>query len=237
LRDLAGVYTFSFLAVMGLFAIGNLMLKVKRKRLPRPVHAKPLFVVLAIIAVAAAFWGNIILNEESFFTFIKYLVPAILFTAVMLNRPVIVRALMSAIDFLYKPFRKVSIVSNRYLKRMQHKINSQEFVFFTKGDHVNILNKVMQYVENNETTKKLKLVNIKKADGSNEHLKQDIEVLDRAYPEINIEFIEVVGIFGPDIIDELSKKWNIPKNFMFIGSPGDKFPYKVSDLGGVRLIM
>ncbi|MEO7048244.1 MAG: APC family permease, partial [Ferruginibacter sp.] len=200
LRDLAGVYTFSFLAVMGLFAIGNLMLKVKRKRLPRPVKANPLLVVLAIIAVVAAFWGNVLLNKESFFTFIKYLVPAILFTAIMLNRPVIVRGLMSVIDFLYKPFRKVAIVSNRYLKKMQHNINSQEFVFFTKGDHVNILNKVMQYVENNETTKKLKLVNIKKADGSNEHLKQDIEVLDRAYPDINIEFIEIVGIFGPDII-------------------------------------
>jgi hypothetical protein len=28
---LAGVYTFSFLAVMGLFGIGNLLLKFKRK--------------------------------------------------------------------------------------------------------------------------------------------------------------------------------------------------------------
>jgi hypothetical protein len=33
---LAGVYTFSFLAVMGLFGIGNLLLKFKRKKLPRP---------------------------------------------------------------------------------------------------------------------------------------------------------------------------------------------------------
>lgn len=32
---LAGVYTVSFLAVMGLFAIGNLLLKYKRAELPR----------------------------------------------------------------------------------------------------------------------------------------------------------------------------------------------------------
>jgi hypothetical protein len=34
--------------------------------------------------------------------------------------------------------------SNRYLMKMNLKINSQEFVFFTKGDDVAILNKVMQ---------------------------------------------------------------------------------------------
>ena len=32
---LAGVYTISFLSVMGLFAIGNILLKLKRKKLPR----------------------------------------------------------------------------------------------------------------------------------------------------------------------------------------------------------
>jgi len=39
------------------------------------------------------------------------------------------------------------------------------------------------------------------------------------------------------MIDKLSKEWNIPKNFMFIGSPGDHFPHQLADLGGVRLII
>jgi hypothetical protein len=26
------------------------------------------------------------------------------------------------------------------------------------------------------------------------------------------------------------KKWSIPKNFMFIGSPGDRFSYRVAEL-------
>ena len=71
----------------------------------------------------------------------------------------------------------------------------------------------------------------------NELLIKDLKVLDRAYPDIHIEFVEVEGVFGPEIIDELSTQWGIPKNFMFIGSPGDRFSYKVADLGGVRLIM
>ena len=95
----------------------------------------------------------------------------------------------------------------------------------------------MQYVEDNETTKKLKIVNVIQGADSNQKLKIDLEVLDRAYPEIHIEFIEIEGVFGPDLITELSAKWKIPKNFMFIGSPGDKFSYRVADLGGVRLIM
>jgi hypothetical protein len=97
---------------------------------------------------------------------------------------------------------------------------------------------VMQYVQNNESTKKLKIVNVKREGAeSDESLIKDLKVLDRAYPEIDIEFIELEGVFGPEIIDELSKKWNIPKNFMFIGSPGDRFSYRVAELGGVRLIM
>jgi amino acid transporter len=237
LESLAGVYTFSFLAVMALFGIGNLLLKIKRNKLPRPERASGFSVVVAVAFIIIAFFGNMQLNIDSFYTFIKYLIPATVFILIMLNRSVLIQLLIVAIEYFYSPLRKVVIISNRYLNKMHLKINSQEFVFFTKGDDVAILNKVMQYVQNNETTKKLKIVNIKKTDESNDLLKKDLEVLDRAYPEIHIEFIEMEGIFGPDLIDELSKKWGIPKNFMFIGSPGDRFSFRVSELGGVRLIM
>ncbi|MBC5838882.1 APC family permease [Flavobacterium muglaense] len=234
---LAGVYTFSFLAVMGLFGIGNLLLKFKRKKLPRPEKARGIAVVVAVSLIVAAFVGNIQLNVDSFYTFIKYLVPSLLFIAIMLNRSFLIHVLISALEYFYKPLRKMVIFSNRYLLKMNLKINMQELVFFTKGDDVAILNKVMQYVQNNESTKKLKIVNVKNDGTSNDSLIVDLKVLDRAYPEIDIEFIELEGEFGPKIIDELSEKWNIPKNFMFIGSPGDRFSYRVSELGGVRLIM
>ncbi len=237
LESLAGVYTFSFLAVMALFGIGNLLLKFKRKKLPRPEKARGLSVVIAISLIIIAFIGNYILNENSFYTFIKYFTPALLFILIMLNRLLIIELSISTLEYFYKPLRKFVISSNRFLSRLHTTINSQEFVFFTKGDDVAILNKVMQYVQNNETTKKLKIVNVYKGAISNEKLKIDLEVLDRAYPEIHIEFIEIEGIFGPDLISKLSDEWKIPKNFMFIGSPGDKFSYRVADLGGVRLIM
>lgn len=234
---LAGVYTFSFLAVMALFGIGNLLLKYERKKLPRPERASVLSVVIAIFFVTAAFIGNVQLNIDSFYTFIKYLIPALGFIAIMLNRAIIVKVLIAAIEYIYNPFRRWVVMSNRYLKRFHQQINSQEFVFFTRGDDVAILNKVMHYVESNETTKKLKIVNVLSESENNDLLKKDLKVLDRAYPNIDIEFIELRGEFGPKLIDELSEKWKIPKNFMFIGSPGDRFSFRVSDLGGVRLIM
>ena len=237
LESLAGVYTFSFLAVMALFGIGNLLLKFKRKKLPRPERANGLAVVIAISLIIIAFMGNYILNANSFYTFVKYLIPALIFILIMLERIFIIEFSITMLEYFYKPLRRMVVLSNRFLGNLHAKINSQEFVFFTKGDNVAILNKVMQYVENNETTKRLKIVNVIKGANSNEKLKVDLEVLDRAYPEIHIEFIEIEGEFGPDLITELSDKWKIPKNFMFIGSPGDKFSYRVSDLGGVRLIM
>lgn len=237
LESLAGVYTFSFLTVMGLFGIGNLLLKFKRKKLPRPEKARGIAVVVAVSFIIAAFIGNVNLNTNSFYTFITYLIPAFLFVEIMLNRTFLIRFVIYALEYFYSPLRKVVVLSNRYLNKMHLKFSSQEFVFFTKGDDVAIINKVMQYVEGNETTRKLKIVNVKKDGDSNVLLIEDLKVLDRAYPEIHIEFIEIEGVFGPELITELSEKWKIPKNFMFIGSPGDRFSYRVSELGGVRLIM
>ena len=237
LESLAGVYTFSFLAVMALFGIGNLLLKFKRRKLPRPERARGIAVVIAVLFIIAAFIGNMRLNIKAFYTFLQYMIPSLIFIAIMLNRVMLIKLLIEALEYFYQPLRRMVIVSNRYLQKMSIEINSQEFVFFTKGDDIAILNKVLQYVENNETTKKLKIVHIKSDGANNEALKKDLEVLDRAYDDMDIEFLEIHGVFGPEIIDELSKKWKIPKNFMFIASPGNKFSYRVSDLGGVRLIM
>lgn len=237
LAALAGVYTFSFLAVMALFGIGNLILKAKRKRLPRPERAPILSVVVAVSLIVAAFLGNIRLNISSFYVFLRYLIPTLIFIVVMLNRVQLIRWTIHLIEYLYNPMRRLVISSSRSLEKYIRKLNSQELVFFTKGDNVAILNRVMMYVEDNEVTKRLKIVHVANANSDNTALIKDIEVLDRAYPDINIEFVEMEGKFGPELIEELSKKWRIPKNFMFIGSPGDKFPYRVSELGGVRLIM
>ncbi|RZJ54612.1 MAG: APC family permease, partial [Flavobacterium sp.] len=218
------------------FGMGNLMLKIKRNRLPRPERATILSVIVAISFILAAFFGNLLLNAHAFYVFLQYLIPAMLFIIVMLKRAQIIKWTLYSMRHLDKSYKRL-VLDNIRLHRALVKINAQELVFFTRGDNVAVLNRVMIYVEENEATKKIKIVHIANSDSDNENLKSDILVLDRAYPEIDIDFVEIEGEFGPELIEQLSQKWEIPKNFMFIGSPGDKFPYHVSELGGVRLIM
>ncbi len=238
LGALAGVYTISFLLVMTLFGFGNILLKLRRSKLPRPIKASPIAIILAIIAVITAIVGNAIMNPPYLGVFLEYFIPTFLFVLIMLNRTKLLRAILELIKYLFEPVQKGVRKINRNILRLIEDINSQEFVFFTKDDDVATLNKVMLYISKNEHTKKLKVVSIiEEGETIPERLKSDIEVLDREYPEVKIEFIALEGTFGPELIKQLSIQWNIPINFMFIGSPGNKFPYKIEQLGGVRLII
>lgn len=240
---LAGVYTISFLSVMALFAIGNILLKVKRNRLPRPEKASWGAILFAIIAVFIALIGNIIMEPDegvpsNLSVFLEYFVPSILFILVMLNRTVLLKFLLKLIHTIFDPFRNFVFKTDKKVLNIIHKINSQEFVYFTKNDDVASLNKVMLYIQKNEHTKKLKVVTaLKNGKLITEQFRTDLAVIDREYPNIKIEFVELNEHFGPELITKLSKEWKIPINFMFIGSPGDRFPYKVEELGGVRLII
>ncbi len=238
LAELAGVYTIAFLSVMALFGIGNLLLKINRKRLPRPERAKYIAVFIAIGAVLAAIVGNIFLNPSYVATFFEYLIPTLGIVFFMLYHKYILKASLYTFD---KFAPKNSKFFQRLVQRTRNKLNQiveQEFVFFTNNDNVETLNRVMLYIEKNEPTRRLKIVSVVKG---NEHvaenLKSDIEVLDRAYPDIFVEFVEEIGEFGPEKIQELSKRWKIPTNFMFIGAPGEQFPYRIEKLGEVRVII
>ena len=240
---LAGVYSISFLSVMVLFGVGNILLKVRRGKLPRPEKATWLAVIIAIGAVGIALYGNIIMETKgdlpsNFGIFLDYFIPAIIFIVFMLNRTVLLAFLLNVIHSVFDPIRSLVLQTDKKILSTIHRINSQEFVFFTKGDNIATLNKVMLYITKNEHTKKLKIVlALDKNDVVPKNLAQEIDFLDREYPEVNIEFIIEKGKFSPELIRTLSKKWGIPINFMFIGSPSDKFPYRVQDLGGVRLII
>ena len=241
---LAGVYTISFLSVMGLFGIGNILLKVKRAKLPRPEKASWLAVLVAISAVLCALIGHIVKkpapNEPAnIVIFAEYFIPTIIFVGIMLNRIALLEALLRFIEYLFIPILKLVTQINQNIFKMIDSIQSQEFVFFTRGDNLSNLNRVLLYIQTNEHTRKIKIVTVSEVEDSSvmEKLEKDIEFLDREYPEISIELIKINGKFTPELIQTLSAEWKIPVNFMFIGSPGDRFPFRLEELGGVRLII
>ncbi len=238
IAPLAGVYTISFLSVMAFFGFGNLLLKIKRARLPRPTYAAPSIVLLGIAGILIALYGNVKVHPVYLVVFLQYFIPSILIIYFFLKRKSVIHYSLQYVNQIFDAIQRLSAFSRFHLQNEMRKLNKQPFVYFTKGDNIATLNKVIIYVIENEITQKLKIVTVLNQEQElSETFVRDFEALDRAYPDLRIEFITIKGIFGPEIIDKLSREWKIPKNFMFIGSPGDRFPHSVQDLGGVRLII
>ncbi len=238
LGALAGVYTISFLAVMTFFGVGNFLLKMKRSSLPRVEYATPFTVALAILAVIVALYGNIKLHPQYLVVFLQYFVPAMIVIFLMLNRKELLKMALVVIDSFFNTISDFARLSRIRVTYLMNRLSKQPFVYFSKADSIASLNKVLIYVQQNEDANRLKIVTILKPDQKvPAEFLSDLSVLERAYPEIHIEFVQLEGVFNPELIATLSAKWKIPINFMFIASPGDKFPFQVAELGGVRLII
>ena len=221
IKKLAGIYTISFLAVMALFGLGNVLLKLRRASLPRPAQANWFAVLIAISAVVAGLIGNALIDIAYVWTFLQYFLPSMLLIMVMLGRISLLKAALSTVRSLTAgvvgPMTRVT----KAVREKIEEINAQQIVFFTRGDNIANLNNALLYVRQNEHTNRLKIVTVTNDNvQAPEELAQELQFLDQAYPEIDIEFVQLEGQFGPKLIQELSERWSIPKNLMFIGSPG-----------------
>ncbi len=238
INALAGVYTISFLSVMFLFTVGNGLLKIYRDSLPRDTRVSWFSIVFAGFSVLVGVIGNIVLNPEYFKIFLLYFIPTILVVSIMLTRATL---LTIAIYVVRGISRKISRLTKKVTYELECKldeINSQTVVFFTRGDNIANLNQAMLYVQDNEHTNRIKVVTLVRSEGDVPNsLKKDLEFLDKAYPDLDIELVVRKDNFSPETLKNLSKEWNIPLNFMFIGAPGLKFSFPLSDLGGVRLVI
>lgn len=238
LKALAGVYTISFLSVMVLFGLGNVLLKVKRAGLPRPTRAPWISVIVAVGAVLIGLAGNAIMNPPYLVVFLEYFIPTLLIVSIMLGRIALLKAALFVVRATISYLTSGLGAASAAIRQKIDHINSQQVVYFTRGDNVSLLNTALLYVRQNEHTNRVKIVTVVK-DPSEvpARLKPDLEMLDEIYPEIDVELVVVEGTFGPDLIEELSQKWKIPANFMFIGSPSGHLMYGLAELGGVRLII
>jgi hypothetical protein len=122
--------------------------------------------------------------------------------------------------------------------RQMELIHERPMVYFTKGDNMVTLNQAALYVRDNEQTSRLKVVHV--YDQVREipaQLADHLRVIDHLYPDLRIDFVAVKGQFGPTLVEALARRFGVPKNCMFIGTPGDKFPHRIEDLGGVRVVL
>ena len=177
---LSGVYTISFLLVMIYFGYGNFLLKIKRARLPRPEYAPSFAVAIAVAALVVAISGNIQLHPDYLVFFRQYFVPTIVVVIIFLRRNQLLQYLLIVVNSFFDTMRRVSMFSRFHIQKTIRKLSGQEFVYFTKGDDISVLNKVMIYVSENEITRRLKIVTIVNEEKDvPEQFMQDFEVLDR----------------------------------------------------------
>lgn len=61
-------------------------------------------------------------------------------------------------------------------------------------------------------------------------------ILDELYPKITIDVLFVDEEFSPASVHNLSEQLGIPRNYMFMTCPSNKFNHTIGHLGGVRVI-
>jgi amino acid transporter len=227
-RTIGGVYTVAFLSVLSLFAIGNLLLKYKRAKLPRDVRAPIVVVVLGGSMVFSALIGNIIIDQSVVLWFAIYFSVTLFVVTVMLTRTRILRWLDKSV---------IGRCCATWIHRQVAEINRQEMVFFAKDDNLEVLNKAVLYVRDNELTNVFRIVHVYESeDRIPPRLEEYIDLLDKMYPKLKIDLTLVKGIFTPALVHELAHRLDVPKNFMYLTCPSDSFPHKISEFGGVRVI-
>jgi len=234
---LAGVYAFSFLGVMAIFAIGCGMLKVKRAELPREVVAPWSHVIGGGAAVIFAFFVNLQSQSDYLVYFFVYLSGVGVLILLMFQR---VRLLKLLIYFAPPSLALV-------LKKELQALRSEEVVFFCKDPKdLYILNKALSYVRANESTVDSVLVvhcrgKVKhsgKEGGEEEEGEgaKTIRMVDQMYPAIRVSFLQVDQTFTPEVVEVLSKLLDVRKEKMMISCPSDDFVHRIDRLGGVRVI-
>jgi hypothetical protein len=85
----------------------------------------------------------------------------------------------------------------------------------------------MLYVLRNEDTHRIKVVTVVKDEAEvPKHLATDLEVLDRAYPSFEVDFVVLKGEFGPTLIDSFPWNGTFPKTSCSSPRPATAFPYR-----------
>jgi len=232
--QLAGVYTISFLGVMTLFGIGNILLKINRPELKRTYRAGWSTVVLGVLATSVGIIGNVIIDYRFLMYFAFYFIPAALIVGLMYAR---IAILKTALTLINEMLQRAFIWREKVIEEIMD-ITNIRVVLFIRGGALSRLSKAFDYIQRNESSRSIYVVHLYKEQNpqEEEEIIHSLKIMQELYPEFKIEVMERQGYFGPRIVETLSQELKVPKNNMFIGAPEAKHHFSLEDLGGVRVI-
>lgn len=234
LLSLAGVYTISFLGVMTLFGIGNILLKVNRKELKRTFRASWGTVILGALATTLGIIGNVIIDYRFLLYFMVYFIPAVLLVGVMYSRIPIYKGILTLIN---EAFERLFIWRSTVIDKITD-ITNIRLVLFVRGGRLFRLSKAFEYIAHNESSQKITVVRLYATfnQAEDDELKNSLKIMEELYPDLKIDYLSRQGHFGPAIVESIASELKVPKNNIFIGAPEEKHRFSVEDLGGVRVI-
>ncbi len=230
LLSLAGVYTISFLGVMSLFAIGNLVLRKTRPELKRPYTAPFMFVLIALFSTLAGLFGNIALSPKNTQYFLLYFIPAMFITLCVVFQKDLLRTLRKTFFFI-KPLH------DRLDQWYFQTIHNRVYVFVHESQN---LFQILQYIHKNESGHFVTIIHCQQSMRESKHTIQHvIPCLHAAgvFPHLNIDFEFINKPFGPEVINSYATKHHIDHSKIFIGSIKDYHNFEYAQIGGVRIIL
>ena len=228
LLSLAGVYTISFLSVMTLFAVGNLVLRANRPELKRPYKAPLLFVLIAAFATLAGIYGNATLEPKSITYFLTYFAPAISLVLAVIYKESMLKHLLH----ITRKYARLHIVAK---KIYENAVSSKFYVFVHHADR---LFEVLQYIHKNENGRYVTVIHCEGNHKERDVFEEVLPSLKKAgvFPHLHVTFDYLPQEFSPKTIDEYTRRRRINKNRVFIGSIHHHHEFNYEDLGGVRII-
>lgn len=234
LSSLAGVYAISFLAVMSMFALGNIVLKITRRSLKRLYAFPVIFVVLAFTGTFIGLIGNIVLDPQNLIYFLTYFIPTIAFVRLYVYRD-------SILVFLDKITINKPLL-NQIIKVIFRNIVKGKYILFIHKP--NRLFDTLRYIDSNETGRHILILHCKDAnDKINGETWKELQTMVPLMPKagvfshLQLELEQIDGEFGPELISKASEKYHVPKNRIFIGTIHHSHKFSYEELGGVRIIV
>lgn len=234
LLALAGVYTISFLGVMTLFGIGNILLKVRRKELKRTYRAGWVTILVAVTATSLGMLGNVVIDYKNLLYFLQYFIPTALLVVVMYLRIPILKTILQMLNNL---MTRVLVWRTTVIDHITA-ITDQRVILFTRGGNLARLHAAFNYIVHNESSRSVVVLHLYNHPQQNEEkaLQESLKALGEIYPMLTAELVVRQGKFGPATIDTVSREFGVPVNNIFIGAPEEKHTFSIQDLGGVRVI-
>ena len=234
LLSLAGVYTISFLGVMTLFGIGNILLKIRRKELKRTYRAGWTTIFVAIVATTLGMLGNVVIDYKNLLFFMQYFIPTVFLVVLMYLRIPILRGVLQVLNNLMTRILlwRTSIIDNITA------ITEQQVILFTRGGNLARLNTAFMYILKNESSRSVIVLHLYNHPEHNKEqdIQDSLDTLKEIYPTLKSNLVVRKEKFSSEIVDAVSKEFGVPINNIFIGAPEEKHSFSIQDLGGVRVI-